>query len=265
VETTLTMTPRGRQAPAALGKLTAAALGGVALVLAALQIFVFGFAPPIAGVAVAALVVAGLVAAGWRWTPALGGLLCLALLGLLGPMMLPMLAEPSIQGVMFGVSAVTLSLLAVGALAGIGATVQNYRAQGERRAPRWLAGALTLLAGVLAGAMLAAAAPQPGIHAGISPQALAALPALDSQNWEFSQKELRVKAGQQVALRLTNADPEAHYLDIDELDVHAPIAPGKTSVAVFTAPDAPGTYLFYCHPHADKATGEGMVGTLVVE
>ena len=26
----------------------------------------------------------------------------------------------------------------------------------------------------------------------------------------------------------------------------------------------PGTYTFYCHPHANKATGQGMVGRLIV-
>jgi plastocyanin len=117
---------------------------------------------------------------------------------------------------------------------------------------------------VIVCALLVAAAPQPGIAAGISSADLAKLPLLRGEHFEFTQKELHVKAGQTVTLRLENYDPEAHYLDIDELDVHTPIAPGKTSIAIFT-PATPGTFLFYCHPHADKTTGEGMVGTLVVE
>jgi plastocyanin len=40
--------------------------------------------------------------------------------------------------------------------------------------------------------------------------------------------------------------------------------PGKSSLALFT-PTEPGTYTFYCQPHADKAAGTGMVGTLIVE
>ena len=63
---------------------------------------------------------------------------------------------------------------------------------------------------------------------------------------------------------LDNADPSTHYLDIDEFNVHALIPAGKSNVALFK-PTQPGTYTFYCHPHADKAARAGMVGTLVVE
>jgi plastocyanin len=30
-------------------------------------------------------------------------------------------------------------------------------------------------------------------------------------------------------------------------------------------PTQPGTYTFYCQPHADKAAYTGMVGALIVE
>jgi plastocyanin len=36
------------------------------------------------------------------------------------------------------------------------------------------------------------------------------------------------------------------------------------SLALFTA-DTPGVYTFYCSPHYNKATGQGMHGTLIVE
>ncbi len=39
---------------------------------------------------------------------------------------------------------------------------------------------------------------------------------------------------------------------------------GKQGVALFK-PTTPGTYTFYCSPHSDKTTGEGMVGKLIVE
>jgi plastocyanin len=39
---------------------------------------------------------------------------------------------------------------------------------------------------------------------------------------------------------------------------------GQSSLALFR-PTAPGTYTFYCMPHFDKTTGEGMRGTLIVE
>ena len=67
-----------------------------------------------------------------------------------------------------------------------------------------------------------------------------------------------------VALRLVNDDNEGHSFDVDELGVHALIPAGKPGVALFKA-GAPGTYLYYCAPHYDKATGEGMQGRLIVE
>jgi plastocyanin len=46
--------------------------------------------------------------------------------------------------------------------------------------------------------------------------------------------------------------------------VHVLMPPGKSNLALFT-PTKPGTYTFYCQPHADKAARTGMVGTLIVE
>jgi len=67
-----------------------------------------------------------------------------------------------------------------------------------------------------------------------------------------------------VALRLDNADDATHYLDIDEFNVHVIMPAEKSNLAIFT-PTQPGTYTFYCRPHADKAARTGMVGTLIVE
>jgi plastocyanin len=103
-----------------------------------------------------------------------------------------------------------------------------------------------------------------GASAGVSPEVLATLPSLTGRNYMFSQREIRVKAGETVALRLENADPEAHVFEIDELSVHAPMLAGQTGVALFR-PLRSGAYTFYCTPHFNKATGEGMKGTLIVE
>ena len=73
-----------------------------------------------------------------------------------------------------------------------------------------------------------------------------------------------MKAGETVALRLENGDSEGHSFDIDQFGVHAAISPGAASLALFK-PTQPGTYTFYCAPHYDKATGQGMQGTLIVE
>ena len=98
----------------------------------------------------------------------------------------------------------------------------------------------------------------------VSPEALAALPALTAKDYRFDKPEIRAKVGEMVALRLDNADTSTTYLAIAELNVHALMPAGKSNVAIFT-PTQPGTYTFYCRPHADKAARTGMVGTLIVE
>jgi plastocyanin len=65
-------------------------------------------------------------------------------------------------------------------------------------------------------------------------------------------------------LRLENTDPVTHSFDVDELNVHVVMPHGQTALAVFK-PTEPGSYTFYCAPHYDKNTGQGMKGTLIVE
>jgi DNA-binding SARP family transcriptional activator len=66
--------------------------------------------------------------------------------------------------------------------------------------------------------------------------------------------QLRVRAGETVA----------HGFAIDELGVNAVMPAGAESLALFR-PTTPGTYTVYCPPHYDKASGQGMHGTLIVE
>lgn len=249
---------------AALGKLTLTALVGIALVMFYLQTVVFGeFDPVGAMMGVLPLVFAGLVATGWRWTPALGALTGGALLAIIGPELHHIFASPS-DG-MFAPVVVLLALILIAAGAGIGATIQNYRRPAvERLAPRGLSTSLAALTGLCLGAILVAAIPQTSASAGISAEVMAQLPAVVVHNFAFEQKEIRAKVGETVILRLENHDSATHSFDIDELNVHAPILPNQTSVALFKATQL-GTYTFYCAPHYDKARGEGMKGTLIVE
>jgi plastocyanin len=118
-------------------------------------------------------------------------------------------------------------------------------------------------------------ASEPGIHVfvrlrccaerrrvlGVSPEALAQLPALVSGRNRFNQAELRARVGEIVALRLENSDTAGHYFDIDELNVHVAMPSGKPALALFK-PTTPGTYTFYCHVPGHREAG--MAGTLVV-
>ena len=255
---------RTRTPLAALGKLTAAALVGMGIMLVVLQAAIIGgLDPPLAVFAAVAVIAAGIVAIGWRWAPILGTIICGLVTGMNFEPLMFGLTHPNDFRV-FTFDVVTLAVAVAGILAGIGATVQNYRrAAAERRAPRWLPAALIGVTGLVAGAILVASIPQQASAASITPEVMATLPALGTKDFAFTQSELHAKAGEIVGYRLENSDGEAHYFEIDELNVHAPIPAGKTGVAMFKALK-PGTYTFYCGPHVDKARTEGMVGKLIV-
>jgi plastocyanin len=259
-------TPRFARRPlSGLGKITAGALAGMAILVGSLQALFGGLDPMMTGIAVLFLVIAGVVLIGWRWAPLLGTLLfglLIALLVVMNGEIAFVLAHPG--EVIFSFFAVAIPILVVGFVASISAAVQNYRSrpQGTQpNMPRAVPVALLLIAGLAVGAATVGAIPQAGGSA-VSPEALAALPAVTLD--KFDGGEIRVKAGETVALRLENPDGAAHTFTIDELGVSSLMPAGKSSLALFKAAQ-PGAYTFYCIPHYNKATGEGMHGTLIVE
>ena len=70
----------------------------------------------------------------------------------------------------------------------------------------------------------------------MTPQTYGTLPGMETREFQFQPGELRVQAGQPVALRLLNHDRAPHSFDVDELDVHAPMTSGEPGLVVFTAP-----------------------------
>jgi len=215
-----------------------------------------------------ALVIAAIVASRFRWTPALGALFSGVMLQDGAMFLTALLTEPDTAAT-FALAASFFASAVVGLFAGIGATVQNYRAPRSRPfvdppAPRWIYSALLALAALVLGGILTTAIQPRGTLPGVSPEALAQLPALTAKDYLFEQPEIRARVGERVALRLDNADTSTHHLDIDEFNVHVLMPAGKSNLALFT-PTQPGTYTFYCRPHADKAARTGMVGTLIVE
>src|SRR5262249_54757471 len=147
---------------------------------------------------------------------------------------------------------------------GIAATVQNYRTPlPERRTPAWLPYGMTAIAALAVGALLVAAVVQGRNSSGVSEEMLAQLPVLSAKAAEFEQRELHTHVGETVALRLNNPDGQGHSFDVDELNVHAAMPSGKSSLALFI-PTKLGTYTFYCALHYNRKTGQGMKGTLIV-
>lgn len=85
---------------------------------------------------------------------------------------------------------------------------------------------------------------------------------IKTDGMRFVADEIHIKAGQPVSLQVINRDGYAHAFDMDEFDIHAPLAAQSTFDTVF-APSEPGRYRFYCGTPGHAAAG--MEGVLVVE
>jgi plastocyanin len=80
-------------------------------------------------------------------------------------------------------------------------------------------------------------------------------------SFEFDPDEIRVAAGEDIAIVLTS-DDTLHDFTIDEFDAHVAAERGETSTGGFTATE-PGEYVYYCTVSGHRAAG--MEGTLIVE
>jgi nitrite reductase (NO-forming) len=257
----ISSTARATRAPiSALSRLAIGALIGLALALGYVQAFLLHeFALDLTIFAGLMLGGAALIATGWRWAPALGGLLStLVVLGNGDKIVFDLTHPESFHIFTYMIVAVSLAL--VGMATGYGAAVQNYRSA-ERRAPRAIGVALAALVGLGVGAVLVAAVPREA-GTGVSPATLAQLPAITIPEMRFDTSELKAHAGELVALRLENQHGAPHSFDIDELGVHVPVSAGKQGLILFKAAK-PGTYTFYCSVPGHRQAG--MQGTLVVE
>ncbi len=86
----------------------------------------------------------------------------------------------------------------------------------------------------------------------------------------FSRKELRVKAGEPVTVRLTSLDNSMHtdgggkhQWAVDELGVSIIAPPEGSNYKTFT-PGKPGTYTYYCDLCCGGRANPTMSGRLVV-
>ena len=74
---------------------------------------------------------------------------------------------------------------------------------------------------------------------------------------EFADESLEAEAGE-ISILVDNEDATLHTFTIDDLEVNLNIPASKTARITFRA--EPGTYDFYCAPHAGD-----MEGTLLVK
>lgn len=254
---------RTRAPLSALNTLTAITLVGGALSLIYVQVgLAREFNPQLTVFAVIELLLAAaIVLTRWRWTPLLGTLFgTLVIAGNSGPIIYDLTRPASFHPFAFMVVAVAISIVMI--IAGVAATVQNYRrAAWDRRAPRGLAAMLVGVVMLCVGAITVAAIPQQA-GAAVSPEVLAELPAITTPAFQFDVPDLKIRVGETVALRLDNTHGLPHSFDIDELNVHVQMPVGGSSLALFK-PTQPGTYTYYCAVPGHREAG--MVGTLVVE
>ena len=96
-----------------------------------------------------------------------------------------------------------------------------------------------------------------------SPAASSASVAVIAREWFFEPTSLHVRAGQPVALSVTNAGEQLHTFTVPNLGIDTgPLQPGATENLIFTAPAERGTYEVLCtFPGHEEA---GMIGSLVV-
>lgn len=87
----------------------------------------------------------------------------------------------------------------------------------------------------------------------------------------FNMKEIRIKVGQPVTLRLTSLDSPyhtdgggKHQWAVDELGLNV-IAPPKGSNSITFTPDRTGTFTFYCDICCGGRANPTMQGKLIVE
>ncbi len=82
-------------------------------------------------------------------------------------------------------------------------------------------------------------------------------------NGNWSQREIRVRLGDKVRIRLTSEDVTHGFL-IPDFGINAgPISPGKFKMVEFTA-DQRGEFKFYCNVVCSHQHG-GMTGKIIVE
>ncbi len=86
----------------------------------------------------------------------------------------------------------------------------------------------------------------------------------------FDPKTIRVRAGEEVTLRLINMDSPLHeggiehQLAIDDFGINL-LAPARQTASVTFTPTEPGVYEFYCDVCCGGRINPSMQGRLIVE
>jgi cytochrome c oxidase subunit 2 len=85
---------------------------------------------------------------------------------------------------------------------------------------------------------------------------------ISAKRFEFTPKEIHLRAGEPVTIRLSSTD-RAHGLMVKELGLDLDAAEGRPDSATIT-PERPGTYAAICDHYCGAGHG-GMRMTFIVE
>ena len=211
------------------------------------------------------LLMAGLVWRGGRMALIIAAILSFLLLALLGPFSLFTLGHPE-SAPDFIPTVLLLAGALLGFIGSVVALVQARRHTSRPRASRAERFALGIGLGIVALAVTLSGVLTLADQTVVSAEAKADAIEMQLKNFEFTPSILHVRSGENVRLVIKNDDPTLHTLTLPQAGVDVSVPPGSEKIVEFKAP-APGTYQWYCIPHAssDGSMRTGMVGTLLVE
>lgn len=87
------------------------------------------------------------------------------------------------------------------------------------------------------------------------------LQPLVASDFQFEPKQLDIRPGKQISLRLSNSGSAVHNFTVPAFEgIDQDIQPGADPLSFIVGSRAPGTYEFFCKFHKEQ----GMVGTLVI-
>lgn len=141
----------------------------------------------------------------------------------------------------------------------IGGFAGLFRRDGANR-KRLQSGALALI-GVLSVVSIAGFV---STRSSVSEEDAAGATVLEMVNFEFAPGLTTVATGDK--LLLTNSDPFAHDLTLDDPELYVYLGPGGETLVDLSSVPA-GTYEYWCSLHTFEEDGvkEGMVGTITIE
>ena len=190
-----------RQPLSTFGKLAVAALQGATAASGILAMVVGSPGNIVLLIITASLLIcAGLAAIGFRWMPVLITLVSGVSLYQIAtqPFVTYHLTNPRTGGFLpFVLDVLIIAFVLVTFGASIGAAVQNYR-KGERQAPRWLASALTGVAGIVIGAILIAAIARTNAPTGTT--STNGVPTVHMSAGNFDQPSITISKGSKLLL-----------------------------------------------------------------